>query len=142
MSGPIAIVIGLITALSSAYGGLGGVLQRIGKVFSDTWDNVKEWAGMIGLSDSIEKFKSALGRLWDYIKKLYDILGLLKPVWEVVFTAMSGVATVVLDVLVGAFTGLIDIITAVVDIVNNGIEMIVGFFTFDLVKVGDAAEAI
>lgn len=80
LAAPVAIAVAAIASLSSAYGGLGGVLKRIGKVFSDTVKHVKDFADKIGFSDKIEVLKDSFSHLVEPLKRIYDVLGLLKPV--------------------------------------------------------------
>lgn len=78
-AGPIAAVVAVVTSLTSAYGGLGGVIQRIGKVFSDAAKYVKGVMDALGASETIQYAKDAFGRLGESLKKVYDSLAVLKP---------------------------------------------------------------
>lgn len=80
LAGPIAIAVAAIASLSSSYGGLGGVLKRVGQVFTDAIKGIRDFADKIGFSDKIEKLKDAFGHLVEPLKRIYDVLGLLKPV--------------------------------------------------------------
>ena len=80
VAGPIAIVVAVITALSSAYGGLGGVIERIKKVFSDAWGVAKQFFEATGAAGAVERLKEAFGKLGEALKGIYDALGALKPV--------------------------------------------------------------
>ena len=69
-----------LIALSSAYGGLGGVVERIGKVFADAWDIAKKLFDALGGSEVIDYCKEAFGRLGSALKGVYDALAALKPI--------------------------------------------------------------
>lgn len=116
LAGPIAIVTGLVLSLTSSYGGLSGVLERVKKVFSDTIQHVKDFADSIGFSDKIAALKDALGGLGGVFKTIYEWLGLLKPIWEVFFTTITGIATTALNMIVGAINGFVEIVTGIINV--------------------------
>jgi hypothetical protein len=80
IAGPVTAVITVIASLSSSYGGLGGVLERIGQLISDVTENVKKFAKAIGMDGVINRLKTSLGKLSDAFGKVYDALGKLKPI--------------------------------------------------------------
>jgi len=135
MAGPIALVTAAIISLTESYGGLGGVLERVGKIFTDTWDNIKQWSDTIGLSDNIAKLGEAFGKLWDKLQALLSILGLLKPVWETLFTAISGAASIIGEIVVTVFDACVRAITGFIEYVDGVlglfIDTITGIFTGD-----------
>lgn len=69
----VGVITAVVIALSSAYGGLGGAIKRVGEMFSQAFEKVKIFADSIGFSDKINALKESF-------KKLYDILAVLKPV--------------------------------------------------------------
>ena len=133
--GTIAVAIGLIVAaiasLTSSYGGLGGVIERVGKVFGDAIKGMKDFANSIGFSDKIDKLKKSLSNMVEPLKKLYDALGKLKPVWEVVFVTLSAVIEVALNAIVAAVGALVDVIGGLADIIGGALDVVVGIVTLD-----------
>ena len=79
LAGPIAAVTAVVVSLTSAYGGLGGVIERIKQVFSDAFGIIKAVMDKLGATESLNAVKDAFGRLGDSIKALYDSLAGLKP---------------------------------------------------------------
>lgn len=131
-----------ILSLTSSYGGLGGVLERVGKVFSDTVKHVKDFANSIGFSDKIQKLKDAFSHLLDPLKRVYEVLGKLKPVWEVLFTTLTGVATTALNTIVGIIGGLAEVLAGIVDIVAGVIGLIVDVVTLNFTNLRTDIETI
>jgi len=80
IAAPAAVAIAAILSLTSSYGGLGGVMQRIGKLFSDVKKKVSDFAKAIGFHEAIDRLKNSLSKLGDGFKKIYDALGKLKPI--------------------------------------------------------------
>lgn len=74
-----AAIAAAIASLTSSYGGLGGVIERIKKVFSDAWDYVKRFMDALGANEAIQTAKDGFAKLGEALKKVYDSLGLLKP---------------------------------------------------------------
>lgn len=104
-----AAVTAAVVSLFSAYGGLEGVLQRVGQVFSDTVEHVKNFANSIGFSDKLDALKDAFGRL-------YDLLGKLKPIWEIFFTTITGIATTALNMVIGAVNNFVKIVSGIINV--------------------------
>lgn len=80
VAGTIGLVATAIASLTSAYGGLGGVIERIKKVFSDAWGVAKQFFEATGAAGAVERLKEAFGKLGEALKGIYDALGALKPV--------------------------------------------------------------
>ena len=142
IAGPLAIVIAAVLSLTSSYGGLGGVLKRVGKVFSDTVKHVKDFADKIGFSEKIEKLKDAFGHLVEPLKRIYDVLGLLKPVWEFLFTTITGALTIALDTVVGLVGGLAETLAGLVDIIAGVLGLIVDLFTLNFTNLDNDIRTI
>lgn len=82
LGGSISAMAGLTTvilSLTSAYGGLGGVLERVKQMFSDMFDIAKKVLEALGAQAGIDILKDAFSRLGDALKRVYDALGALKP---------------------------------------------------------------
>ena len=119
---PIAAVVGVVIALSAAYGGLGGVVKKVGEVFGNAIERVKEFAKQIGISEAIDKLKTSFGNLLDMLAKL-------KPVWDVLFAAIGAVVEGVLNMVIGAITGLATVISGIVDVIVGVLTIIGDAFT-------------
>lgn len=76
----IAAVVTVVLSLTSSYGGLHGVMEKVGDVFKNVGNNVKEFAKNIGFDKAIERLKTAFGHMGEALKKVYDQLAVLKPV--------------------------------------------------------------
>jgi len=126
-----AAITAAILSLTSSYGGLGGAVKRIGQVFSDAVKGVKDFANSIGFSDKIEKLKKSLSNMVEPLKKIYDALGKLKPVWEVVFVTLSAVIEVALNAIVAAIGAVVDVISGLADIIGGALDVVVGIVTLD-----------
>ena len=75
-----SIITAIVVSLSSAYGGLGGAIDRIKQVFTDAWDVAKRFMDALGASGAVERLKEAFGKLGEALKGVYDALAALKPV--------------------------------------------------------------
>jgi hypothetical protein len=124
----IGVITAVVIALSSAYGGLGGAIKRVGEMFGQAFEKVKIFADSIGFSDKINALKESF-------KKLYDILAVLKPVWEVVFTFGSTVVEAAINTIIGAISACIEVVTGVIDIITGVLEtlggLVIGLLTGD-----------
>lgn len=129
------VAIAAVTSLSSAYGGIGGVLKRIGQIFSDTAKHVKEFADRIGFSEKLQVLAKGFGTI-------YDALGRLKPLWEIVFTTLTGVATVAIEALVGLFGGLAEMLGGVAEVIGGVIGIIVDLVTLNFDNLAADIESI
>lgn len=121
---PIAIV---VTSLLSSFGGLGGLLERIGKIFKDT----AEWVGFfwdkLGGSTVVELLRVSFGHLAKAFGRVYDALGKLKPVWDALFKAISFVAGLVGGVLIVAFDALGSALAIVVELASGLVDIFGSF---------------
>lgn len=129
------VAIAAVTSLSSAYGGIGGVLKRIGQIFSDTAKHVKEFADRIGFSEKLQVLAKGFG-------VIYDALGRLKPLWEIVFTTLTGVATTAIEALVGLFGGLAEMLGGVAEVIGGIIGIIVDLVTLNFDNLAADVESI
>lgn len=69
-----------IASLTSSYGGLGGVLERIKKMFSDMIDIAKNVMDALGANEALQAAREGFEKLAAGLKKVYDALAVLKPV--------------------------------------------------------------
>ncbi|HZJ98377.1 MAG TPA: phage tail tape measure protein [Tissierellaceae bacterium] len=133
MAAPIAIAIGVITALVA-----------IGVALYKNWDMVKEKAISVfsNFAPILEPFKSAFQSVKDSVEPILESLkGLwnsLLPVFGAVATIIGGVVSVAFGVLVGVLTGvasavepLIKAFINLVDIVSSTVSAIVALLTGD-----------
>lgn len=138
---PIAAVIaGVVAAIYSiveSFGGVEGAIERVKQVFTNIIDTVKTSIANLGIGEKIEALKGKLSGL-------LESLGNLRSVWEIVFTVIEKVGSIIATVVVPAFNQLITIIGTVVDIITGLIEIvgglgdiIVGVFTGDMQKAAD-----
>lgn len=143
-----SIITGIIIALSSAYGGLGGALDRVKQVFTDAWDIVKKVMDALGASEAIDYIKDAFGRLGDAVKKVYDALANLKPMWELIFgiistaigvigglvgyilTAVGTVVGLIVDAVAGIINAVEPVITWLTEVVGGVCQAIIDFFAW------------
>ena len=123
--GGFALLATAILSLTSAYGGLGGVIERIKKVFSDAWDVMKKVFDLVGGNEAIQRCKDAFSHLGDAFGKVYDALGKLKPLWELFFDAVSLVAGVVMGAIATTIAGIADFVGFVADAVATIVDILI-----------------
>ena len=146
IAGPFAAITAVVLSLTSAYGGLGGVLERVKKVFTDAWDIIKKFYEASEIANAIAYLKEQFGRLKDALKGIYDALAPLKPMWELVFDAISvamgvigSIITTVMALLAGFIGALVDVaatiinvfvdpITAIATLIGNFCQEVIDFF--------------
>lgn len=58
-----------------------------------------------------------------------DALARFYPVWELVFTAITAAATTIINVVVGAFAGLAEVIGGALEIIGNAAALIIDLVT-------------
>lgn len=141
-----AVVIAVIAAVAAAvysivesFGGVEGAVQRVKEMFTNIMDNIKHKIEEVGIGEKIEKLKEKFG-------ELTEKLGNMRDFWEVIFTVIEKVASIIGMTLVTAFGVLIDVIGDIIDFIGGLIDilgglgtLIVGVFTGDMDKVKEGA---
>lgn len=156
LAGVLAV---LKTGVMGVVGGFGSLLGTLASVIAPVlavagviyvlwqhWDKVvqtfKNFAENIGLTQKLQEIKDKLQPLWEKIKGLKDLL-------TVIGIVIGGALSIGLSVLMGLFNGLltaisplIDVIGGVIDVLAGLGELIVGIFTGDMEKAGNAVKKI
>lgn len=143
---PIAAVIaGVVAAIYSiveSFGGVEQAIERVKQIFTGIMDTVKTSIANLGIGEKIEALK-------EKISGLLGSLGNLQSLWEIVFTVLEKVGSIIASTVVAAFNQLITIIGTVVDVITGLIEIvggfadvIVGVFTGDMQKAADGFKRI
>lgn len=140
--GVLALVAAAVYSMTASFGGVKGLLTEIQKHVENVVNGVKNTIEKLGISGKIDKLKSK-------ISELLGSLGNMKSFWEIVFTVLEKVATVIGSVLVAGFGALCDIIsnvvsiiTGLIDIIGGLADIIVGVLTGDMELAGQGFKRI
>lgn len=138
----IALIGGAVYSMIQSFGGVQGLLDEIKGHVDKFINGIKSAVDKFGLTKKIDKLKEKLSGLG-------DSLGGLKSLWQILFTAIEKVATVMGTVIIGAISGLVDalsgvisIVTGVINILGGLADIIVGVLTGDMERAGQGFSKI
>lgn len=139
---PILIVVGVLTLMVGAFGGVGNTIAELKERFDQIKESVSQFAEKIGFSDTIESLKESFSNLKGSLEGL-------RPVFEFLLDILAKVATVIIDTVLGAvdglaqaLTGVVDFVAGVVDVISGLIDIITGLFTGDYAKADSGLETL
>ena len=130
----ILIVVGVIATMVAAFGGVENTIAEVKERFDKAKESISQFADKIGFSDTIENLKEALSNLGGSLESL-------RPLFELLLDVLGGIATVIIETVLGAidgltlaFTGIVDIVSGVSDVIGGLIDIIVNLFAGDYAK--------
>lgn len=154
LSGPVLAAIGAVAAaigaLLFAYDGVAGVVEKIKETATNVINSLKEKADKLGISEKIEKLKTAFDNLMTTLQPFIELLrGALKVVFDHLFKRIGEIITLIGSELLNVvsagitmLTGVIDFINGFLTVIKGAINVIVGLFTGDLDRARQGAETI
>ncbi len=147
---------GVITKATTACGGLapffgiiaGAIVALVAtiKVLKENWDKLseafKKFAENIGLTQTIENLKKRFSELWESLKGLEDLFNIIGVIVASVLVPAFHLLVAGINVVLSVIDPLIKILSGLLDILGSVASFIVGVFTLDLQKCGDAVEKL
>lgn len=147
-SGPIAVVVGVITGLVLAFKDLWDTSESfrqafatMGEKISEHWNKLKE---VFTGDGSISELGKALKEFGELLYSVYEVT--LKPIFEALFILIGEVGTeaisLFLDLLTSVLTFIVDRLTGAIKICTGVLQVLIGIFTGDIDKIKDGLDRV